>query len=290
MMRNLKPLLLLLLLPLGLGVTSSQPVTAEKPKAHAMAQDSTLVSASPVASHNSKQTALPAPLLPHAEPAQPPMAWMGLGVGKPGRSAYAQLPALPVGIGFLVSKIEEGGPAERAGLQIYDIVWKLDDQLLVNESQLMALLRLKKPGETVKLQGFRSGRETEWELELAPAPSAEQTVVRNVLEDSIFRGDCGGPMRMVNLAEKVATYSNENGRAEVRKTDSGYQLSIFDTDSKLVFEKDIPEDGRIAGVPDEWKRSAYALRRGLSHALAGNLGNVRRPRPRVIVPPAPTAE
>ena len=88
----------------------------------------------------------------------PPRAWLGLEVSKPDETITAHLPDLPQGIGFVIRSIEKGGPAETAGLRDLDVICKFNDQLLVNESQLAALLRLANPGEEVKLTGFRAGK------------------------------------------------------------------------------------------------------------------------------------
>jgi hypothetical protein len=50
--------------------------------------------------------------------------------------------SLPPGIGFVIRSVDEGGPGRAAGLREFDVLWKIGDQMLVNEGQLAALLRL----------------------------------------------------------------------------------------------------------------------------------------------------
>lgn len=58
-----------------------------------------------------------------------------------------------------VEEISPGSPAEKAGVAKYDILKKLDDQVLVNNEQLRDLVRSRKPNEEVDLLLLRSGKE-----------------------------------------------------------------------------------------------------------------------------------
>ncbi len=60
----------------------------------------------------------------------PPQAWLGVQLAKPEPSMVAHLPDLPKGMGFLVSSVDRGGPADQAGVATFDVIWKLDDQML----------------------------------------------------------------------------------------------------------------------------------------------------------------
>ena len=71
----------------------------------------------------------------------------------------------------MVKSIDDGGPAQAAGLTEFDLLWKIGDQMLVNEAQLATLLRLSKPGEEVILAGFRGGKPLEVKLKLGEAPA-----------------------------------------------------------------------------------------------------------------------
>ena len=98
-------------------------------------------------------------------------------------------------------------------------------------------------------------------------------------------GDCGGPMRVVNVSEKIATYANDEGRAEVRREGTVYLVKITGPDDSLIYEGELPATGGLDQIPPSWKRRVYALRRGLDHALDSRLMPPRQPRPRVVPPP-----
>ena len=64
---------------------------------------------------------------------------------------------LPAGAHLSVDQVSPNSPAEQAGLRLYDVLLQLDDQILVNSSQLKALVRMKKPGDLITLKLLRKG-------------------------------------------------------------------------------------------------------------------------------------
>ena len=215
---------------------------------------------------------------------QPPRAWLGLQVAKPDATITAQLPALPLGIGFVVRSVDAGGPAQAAGLQEADLLWKLGDQMLVNEGQLAALLRLAKPNDEVKFTGFRAGKPLEVVLKLGEAPAMKRPFPGDLVDSAILPGECGGPMRVVNVSERLASYSTDEGRAVVKLNGAVYQVKIQGPKDELIYEGDLPGDGSLEPIPESWRRRIHALRRGLDHALDGRMMPTRQPRPRVVPP------
>ena len=228
-------------------------------------------------------TKTPPPLaFPHA-----PRAWLGLEVTKPDESITAQLPSLPPGIGFVVRSLEKGGPAEAAGLQDFDVLWKMGDQMLVNEGQLAALLRLSKPGDEIAISGFRAGQALEVKLKLGEAPVRKHPFPDDMVDDTILPRDCRGPTRVTNISlpDRRASFSTDEGNAEVRKEGDVYKVKIIGPKDELIFEGDFAKEGEQNSIPERWKRRVYALRRGLDHALEGSMTPTRQPRPRVVPPP-----
>jgi hypothetical protein len=217
---------------------------------------------------------------------QAPRAWLGLQVSKPDLTITAQLPSLPQGVGFVVKSIDENGPAEKAGLVNYDLIWKLDDQLLINESQLATLLRLYKSGDEIKIHGFRGGKHQEFKLILGNTPVAEDHFSSSVIENALMPDDPIGPMRVVNVAEKSASFSTENGRANVRRDGETLKVKIETPTGEAIFEGDFTKDEGFDRVPEIWRRRIEVLCRALDQTLSGSMIPRRQPRPRVIPPPA----
>lgn len=213
-----------------------------------------------------------------------PRAWLGLQVAKPDETITAHVPSLPPGIGFLVKSIDDGGPADTAGLVEFDLLWKIGDQMLVNEAQLATLLRLSKPGEEVVISGFRGGKPLEVKLQLGEAPVLQKPFPGQMVEAAILPGACGGPMRVVNVAEKSASFSAEEGKAVVRRDGEIFKVEIVGLAGGMIFEGDLSPDEKLDKIPEEWRRRIQVLCRSLDQALDGSMLPKRQPRPRVVPP------
>lgn len=222
------------------------------------------------------------PPLPH----QAPQVWLGLQISKPDVAITAHLPSVPPGFGFVIKSIDDHGPAKQAGLQELDLLVKLGDQMLVNEAQLAALLRLSKPDDEILLSGFRAGKPFEVKLKLGTTPAGKPPFPRDLVDATILPEECGGPIRVVNIAERLATYATDDGRATVRREGDAYKVTIKGPKDELIFDGNLPPDGNLDTVPEAWRRRVSALRRGLDHALDGRVMRNRPPRPRVV-PPQP---
>lgn len=213
-----------------------------------------------------------------------PRAWLGLSVSKPDETITAHLPSLPPGVGFVVNSLDADGPAEAAGLRNLDLVWKLGDQMLVNEAQLATLLRLAKPGDEVVVSAFRAGKPLELKLTLGKAPKMTPSFGGEFAEAAILPGSCGGPMRVVNVSEKSASFSADEGTATVQRDGELYRIRIDGPDEALIYEGDFSKEGGLDRIPEGWRRKVQVLCRTLDHAISGNTMTTRQPRPRVVPP------
>ncbi|MBN1321207.1 MAG: trypsin-like peptidase domain-containing protein [Thermoleophilia bacterium] len=61
--------------------------------------------------------------------------------------------------GILVAQVTPGGPAAKAGIQQGDIILKIDDDNMVESSDLLVAIRDRKPGDTVEVKLDRNGQE-----------------------------------------------------------------------------------------------------------------------------------
>lgn len=81
-----------------------------------------------------------------------------LGVtAKPVDAALRAQLNLPQDTGLTVMTVDHKGPAG-ADLQVNDVLQKLDDQILIDSHQLVTLIRLHKPGDSVKLGIIREAK------------------------------------------------------------------------------------------------------------------------------------
>ena len=83
-------------------------------------------------------------------------AYVGV-AASPVSSALANHVDLPSGIGLVVDWIDPQSPALDK-LQKYDILYQLNDQLLINPSQFAVLVRTYQPGDSVTLKVLRQGK------------------------------------------------------------------------------------------------------------------------------------
>lgn len=83
----------------------------------------------------------------------------------------AQQLGVSVEQGVAVLAVEEGSPAEEAGIRTGDIMVALDGEPLASSEQLLARLRGFNPGETVTAELMREGETAEVEITLGERPT-----------------------------------------------------------------------------------------------------------------------
>lgn len=216
-------------------------------------------------------------------PATAPRTWLGLKVEKLDESVAAQVAELPPGFGFLVKSLDKDGPAHKAGLKELDILWKFRDQMLANESQLVALLRLAKPGEEIPLAVFRAGKPLEIKVALGESPAVEPPVPGQAAT-AVDTTTAGQPTRVVNVADRTASFSGEEGNAVVWNDNGVFHVRITGPKDEILHEGAVSREGKGEGVPQAWLEKVEVLCRTLDQSLSGNLLPPRQPRPRVVVP------
>jgi hypothetical protein len=97
--------------------------------------------------------------------AKPHAAFMGVGVEPPGETLRAQLKLLE-GMGLVVNYVDDNGPSKGL-IQQHDVLQKLDDQWLANGDQLVALVRMHRPGDSVQVLLIRESKPITVALKLA---------------------------------------------------------------------------------------------------------------------------
>lgn len=212
------------------------------------------------------------------------MPWAGLGVAKLDEAMRAHASEVPEGVGFLVKSVAGDGPAKTAGLRRYDILWKLDDQILINEAQLATLLKLRKVGDEVKMSIVRRGRQLELSLVLGKMP--ERSSVAGISPADlplVPNGVPGMPQVRVTPHDRTAELTRADGSsAKLFYKDDEAHVTIVDADQKKIYDGPVRERGKFA-VPDDWNQSIGAMLRSLYKA--SNPGWMpRRPRPRTVIP------
>ena len=208
--------------------------------------------------------------------------WLGLTVGRLDHAVRAHVPDLPLGIGFVVTEVAAGSPAEKAGVKAYDVLWKFGDQWIANEAQLLTLLRLKKDGDEVKLGLYRSGESLTIPVILA-RQQEDQALGHMPIKPAVLSPDT--PMKVLNPAARNAAIDTPDGRAVLTLINGQTEVRIVSKAGSVIFEGPTKNAQGVSLVPDPWKSRVGALERALTHAVSGN----RPPRMRVL-PTGPAAE
>jgi hypothetical protein len=92
------------------------------------------------------------------QPAAPSKAsYLGLNTS-PAPAALQKQLQLKTGVGLVVDAVDADSPAAKAGVKEFDVLHKLDDQLLINNEQLAVLVRSMEVGREVKLTVIREGK------------------------------------------------------------------------------------------------------------------------------------
>lgn len=188
---------------------------------------------------------------------------LGLSVGRMDEAVRAQVPTLPEGFGFVVASITDHGPAAKAGLEPYDILWKLGDQSLANEDQLNKLLCLHQEGDQVKLGIHRSGRPME--ITLALGRPSEVAAVEVHLAGTEVDGEA--PMKVLNPAEQNARIETADGKAVLQFVNDRPEVWILSVQGQVIYDGPVRNSEGESLVPDPWKPRVEALETALAYAM-----------------------
>lgn len=96
------------------------------------------------------------------------------------------------GLYLSVMRIGENSPAEKAGLQIYDVLLSLDEQILINQEQLKQLVRMKLPGDSIEVKLVRKGSERKIQVVLEETEKRVEKSFGNRMDsfgDDFFSGN-----------------------------------------------------------------------------------------------------
>ena len=102
--------------------------------------------------------------------------------------------------GALVSMVEKGSPADKAGLQSGDVIQQVNGQPIVSSGDLPAVIGLASPGDTVKLGVWRQGASKALSATLANADDKAAQVASK--KDAASQGKLGLALRPLQPDEQ----------------------------------------------------------------------------------------
>ncbi len=101
---------------------------------------------------------------------RPMRGWLGIEV-LPARNIEGS--GLTADNGVVVTRIARGGPAEKAGLRLGDILLAINDKPVGDGHAGMSLIVNSRPGDEVRIQMLRDGRQSELKITVGMQPSRE---------------------------------------------------------------------------------------------------------------------
>jgi hypothetical protein len=130
----------------------------------------------------------------NAKPAEP-KTWLGVALAEVTEQVANQLP-IDSGTGLVVEHVSKDSPADKAGLQKYDVLVRLGDQVLITPKQFQTLIANHKAGDEVEIVYYRKGQESKAKAKLEQGTThavgdAEITIDLNGAKldlDRIIRG------------------------------------------------------------------------------------------------------
>ena len=186
-------------------------------------------------------------------------AWLGIGVS-PAADALRHQLKLGDGTGLVVDFVEPGSPAAVAGLQQFDVLLKLEEQVLVNPEQFAVLVRLQKPDDEVKLSIIREG--------------TRKTVSAKLVEHEVPRLQPGDPFqgwmqspggfapmgvpprpdqfRMIERPKKMFTLIDGQREIDISTEDGHKMLRVrVQPDGKVVLNAPIDTPEQMQSLPND---------------------------------------
>ncbi len=102
--------------------------------------------------------------------------------------------------GALVSNVDKGGPAEKAGMQVGDVIRKIDGQAIVGVGDVPAMVGQLLPGQKVTIQVWRQGQSQELTALLSDAGGKAAAVAK--ADGTPDRGKLGLALRPLQPQER----------------------------------------------------------------------------------------
>lgn len=221
---------------------------------------------------------------------QGPMTYLGVKLG-PVSDELAHHMGLPQGFYQTVQGLEEGSPAENAGLQAFDIITHLDDQEIINAQQLVTLVRGKEAGDEIAIKILRKGKKQELTATLvereggdalplgadphmdlgqlfknlqqgfgqvpqAPAPRAPGRPAKPRIE--LIPRDAPQVERNIQSSSSISI-RNDLGHFQFNQKNGDKHLVIKDAGGNVMFDGPVNTDDERKSVPEEYRDTLKQL-------------------------------
>lgn len=170
-----------------------------------------------------------------------------------------------------------------------DAGWRED-----SEGSAMHAVRVKAVQES-KVRDEETGMivrisEPREEILMMPVAETQKPVTGDLVQTTLLPAENNGPLRVVNVAGKSASFSTREGSAVVSREGESYVVKISGPKDEAIFDGKMAKDGQLDKVPEIWQRRVHVLCRTLDQALDGSLMMERKPQPRRVPPAVPVSQ
>ncbi len=171
---------------------------------------------------------------------------------------------LPRPMGALVSDVEAGSPAAKAGLQASDVITKLDGREIDRSSDLPARISLLKPGSITHLQVWRAGKPVDIDVALGEFKETSAIAKADVTGDEAGRlGVAVRPLRP-DEAKRFGSIASGNGLVVEEASGPAAEAGIEPGDVILSFNgQPVQSAEQLKGlIAKAGKNAALLIQRG----------------------------
>ncbi len=123
--------------------------------------------------------------------------------------------------GALIANVEKNSPADKAGLEVSDVVLKFDGKTVESSSDLPRLVAAVKPGKKVALQVWRKGAAKELTLTVGEMPT-----------EKLAQGGRGG--KPAKAANRVGLTLSELSESQLRELKLDHGLLVEDAEGQAA--------------------------------------------------------
>ena len=193
----------------------------------------------------------------------------------------------PAGFSFvsgsdrIESVTDEGWREDSEGSAMHAVRFKSVQENNVRDKETGMLVQISEPREEVLMMPVS---------EFYKGPVLKKPVLGAMAEIATLPTENNGPLRVVNVAEKSASFSAAEGKAVVRREKEIYKVKINGLKDEVIFDGDVSLADKPDKLPVDWHRRIQVLCRTLDQALDGNMMPQRQPQPRVVPPVSPKLE
>jgi len=128
--------------------------------------------------------------------------------------------------GALIAGVEKGGPAEKGGLEIGDVIIKFDDEAIVTSSDLPRVVGATKPSKFVNVDVLRKGKVKRLNIRVGEMPSEDVHVSQNNKESAKEEANKIGLTLKALTPQQKKNLNGKNGLLVIDSTGAAAESGI----------------------------------------------------------------